>query len=103
MNDRMSRMYTLMVMYLISKSRISLTNIQIITFFVENNYTDYFNIQEIISNIVESGNVIAISKDNSTKYYITEEGKEALNTLKWYIPPVIVEDMDEYLDKFKLQ
>lgn len=98
MNERMERMYTLMIMYMISNSKVALSNTQIMTFFVENKYTDYFNIQETINDLLQSNKILATSNSRTTNYFITESGKTALNHLEWYIPPAIINDIDDYLD-----
>ncbi len=98
MNDRMTTIYNLMILYMINKSLLPLSNTEIMTFFLEYNYTDYFNVQQTIHNLIDSGNILGIKKGKTTNYYITNDGKEVLEQLNIYLPPIIIEDINKYID-----
>lgn len=99
MNEKLQRLYRLMVLYLIKNSIRTLTNTEIMTFFVDNKYLDYFSIQEVLNDLVDTKNIIDIKKDNITKYYVLESGEEALDQLNQFIPPAIVDDLKKYINK----
>lgn len=97
MNKKLERLYRLMVLYLVKNSKKSLSNTDIMTFFVDNKYLDYFGIQEIINGLVETKHLIDISNNNKTKYFISDIAEDSLKQLNNFIPPAIVEDLDEYI------
>ena len=71
--------YKLTILYMLDKAGFPLSNTQISNFFLEYDYTDYFRIQEVIGNLVDSNLVIAESTHSNTQYTLTTAGKETLN------------------------
>lgn len=97
MNEKLERLYRLMVLYMVKNSIRSLTNTEIMTFFVDKKYLDYFSIQEVIYNLIDTGHLIDVTnKENKTTYFLTELGEEALKQLNDFIPPAIVQDLNQY-------
>lgn len=96
MNDKIDRMYRLMILYLINNSKRALSNTEIMTFFTQNKYTDYFKVQENLYSLINTKNIIATKKENKTTYFITQVGKYALKNLEYYLPPVMIEEMKAY-------
>ena len=96
-----STIYKLMILYMLNKLDSQLTNAQLSGFFISNDYTDYFTLQQTLSDLVESKFVEKITIRNTSYYSITPEGYESLTFFKNQIPKGALEDMNQYLDNNK--
>ena len=90
-----------MILYMLNKLDSQLTNAQLSGFFISNDYTDYFTLQQTLSDLVESKFVEKITIRNTSYYSITPEGYESLTFFKNQIPKGALEDMNQYLDNNK--
>ena len=99
MESVMAKVYELMTLYLVDKCPLSLTNTEIVRFFVENKYTDYFMVQEVINDIVSKRLLFDIRKEHQTTYFITDEGKFELNEFGNKIPSAIIDEMNRYIQE----
>ena len=79
-----------------------LSNAQISDFFLDREYTDYFTIQQVIHDLMDSGLVRTENTHNSTRYIITPAGKETLHFFHDKISPSIEEDIAAYFQANKL-
>ena len=70
--------YKLIVLYMAQQSKEELTNSQISQFVLDRDYTDYFHLQQVLSELVETGLLKKRTKSNSSYYDITEEGSKTL-------------------------
>ena len=61
----------LIILYLIEKIEIPLSNSEICQFALEKNLMDYFSVQQYLSELVESGLLEMATENNSTRYTIT--------------------------------
>ena len=93
----------LMILYMLNKLDCQLTNAQLSSFFIENNYSDYFSIQQTISELVASGLIEKVTIRNTSYYSITPEGYTSLTLFKNQITQVALEDINTFLDKNKYQ
>ena len=98
-------LYKLIILYMINKVNFPLTNAQIVDFFLEKEYTDYFRVQEVLSELDSTGFVFCEEIRNSTYYHITNDGEQALEYFSSKIPNRIVDDIDMYLlsNKYELR
>ncbi|MDO4438839.1 MAG: DUF4364 family protein [Eubacteriales bacterium] len=98
-------LYKLMVLYMLDQVSFPLTNPQLSRFFLDKEYTTYFTFQKVISDLVDSGLIVDRHAGNSTRYEITDAGKETLGFFGNDISQAAVADMDEYLkvNKFRLR
>ena len=69
----------LIILYLIEKIEIPLSNSEICQFALEKNLMDYFSVQQYLSELVDSGLLEMSSENNSTRYTITPDGEDTLN------------------------
>ena len=69
----------LIILYLIEKIEIPLSNSEICQFALEKNLMDYFSVQQYLSEMVESGLLEVTTENNSTRYTINADGEETLN------------------------
>jgi len=96
-----STIYKLMILYMLNKLDCQLTNTQLSGFFIEKHYTDYFNIQQTLSELVSSGFVEMVTMRNTSYYSITPDGYTSLSFFKNQIPPGAMEDINKFLEEHK--
>ena len=88
---------------MLNKVKFPLTNAQLSRFFLDNDYTDYFTLQKVLSELTES-HLISIETIRNTSYYhITSDGGETLGFFVNRIPGAIMDDMDSFLMKNKYE
>lgn len=89
-------MYRIMVLYMLNIVEYPLTNTQITNFVLENDYTNYFTIQEAITALSDAQLIVAQSTHNNTRYHLTEEGRQTLTFFQDKISDAIKEDIRHY-------
>ena len=89
-------MYRVMILYMLNQVESPLTNTQITNFILEKEYTNYFTIQEILSDLISSQLITAESTHNNTRYRITPYGQETLGFFHVKISDAIKEDIRTY-------
>ena len=93
--------YKLMILYLLHSVKYPLSNSRLSGFLLENEYTTYFTLQQCINDLVEASLISAEHSQSTTRYEITEEGKQTLSFFSQDIPELVREDMDLFLSKNK--
>ncbi len=73
-NDTMT-LYKLMILYFLDQVDYPLTNAQISGFLLEQEYTNYFTIQQVISDLLEADLIQSETIRNSSYFRITEIGR----------------------------
>ncbi len=98
-------LYKLMILYILSRVNFPLTNAQLTAFILEKEYTNYFNIQRALSELIDDAFISTKTIRNSTLYRITDTGTETLLFFDNMISSGIKEDIDAYLlqNKYELQ
>lgn len=98
-------LYKLMILYILSRVSFPLTNAQLTAFILEKEYTNYFNIQRALSELIDDKFISLKTIRNSTLYRITESGNETLLLFDNLISSGIKEDIESYLteNKYELQ
>lgn len=90
-------LYKLIVLYMLEKLDFPLTNGQISEFILDKGYTNYFTLQQTLSELVEAGFIREESTHNRTLYHLTEEGAETIQFFKSNISPAIRQDVDTFM------
>lgn len=90
-------LYKLIVLYMLDKLDFPLTNGQISEFILDKGYTNYFTLQQALSEMVAAGFIREETTHNRTLYHLTEEGTETIHFFKNNISPAIQEDVDTFL------
>ena len=85
----------LLLLYIIDKSEIPLTNGQITEFVLENNYMNYFLVQQFLSELTRSKFIEYSRKEEKERYTILKKGKLTLNYFIHKIPDEIKNDIDK--------
>lgn len=90
-------LYKLIILTMLDLVGFPLSNSQISEFIVEKEYTNYFNVQEAISELLESELILGESKKNNTYYILTDQGRTTLEMFGYKISRSIEEDIFHYL------
>lgn len=91
--------YKLIILYMLDKVNSTLTNSQLSEYIVDREYTNYFTIQQVLSEAVDSNLIKKETTYHATIYQLTNEGKETIDYFYQEISPAIREDIDAYLKK----
>lgn len=89
--------YKLIVLYMLQNTENTLTNSQISEFILEREYTNYFHLQQAISELVESDLIEKETRSNTSHYKITEEGKKTLSFFEKELSAEIKGEVRAYL------
>lgn len=90
-------LYKLMALYMLRKVNFPLTNTQITEFMTGHDYTDYFHVQQALSDLA-GANLVTVEKiRNSTQYTATIAGEKTLEYFTDDISYAIKKDIDVYL------
>lgn len=69
----------LIILYLLKKMNISLSNNEICQFALESNIMDFFSAQQYLGELADSEFIEAYTENGATRYIITSEGSNALD------------------------
>ncbi len=103
MPQQLKTLYKLMTMYTLSRVDFALTNSQITNVFLDLGYTNYFNVQYALGDLVESGLVHEEAYPDYRYYALTESGQESIEVLRTTLAASIRTDIDDYLKKMRLE
>lgn len=92
-------LYKLMILYMLRQVDFPLTTAQLSGFILDRGYTDYFKLQEALSNLIETELIEKETTHSRTLYRPTKEGIHTINLFREKIPQVFRKDMDDYLGK----
>ena len=95
--------YKLIVLYMAQHSRQELTNSQISEFVLDREYTDYFHLQQVLSELVETGLLTRRTVSNSSHYEITEEGSKTFSYFEEDLSQEIRKEIDDFLKDYGYQ
>ena len=90
-------LYKLIILYMLDKVDFPLTTAQISEFILDKGYTNYFTLQQTISELVESGFIHEEATHSRTFYHLTEEGAQTVKFFKNDISPAIQDDIHTFL------
>lgn len=96
-------LYKLIILYMLQKVDFPLTNSQISEFILDRDYTSYFTLQSVISELTESQMVRQETIRNTSYYSLTESGAEALRYFQSRISKTIRDEIDQYIKENKMQ
>ena len=80
-----------------------MTNSQISEIRLENGYSVYFTLQQTIYDLQSSELIVAENVRNSTRYLITDSGRETISMFNSKLPSAIKEDIQTFFQKKKYQ
>ena len=95
--------YKLTFLYILHKANCPVTNVFISNFLLESDYTDYFNIQQLIGELLDDGYIAKDEYHGKTLYSITDSGETALKLLTRELSSGMKADVDKYLTDHNMQ
>ena len=96
-------LYKLIVLKMLDQIDPPLTTSQISEFILEKEYTNYFTLQQALSEMEETGLVTVSNKRNSSFYHITDTGRNTLHYFGSKISDAICADIRSYLADHALE
>ncbi|MDO4262002.1 MAG: DUF4364 family protein [Eubacteriales bacterium] len=101
MADTLS-LYKLIILKMLEQVEAPLTNSQISEFILEKEYTNYFTVQQALSEMEETGLVTVTASRNSSLYHITDSGRSTLEFFGDKISDAILSDIRGYLEEHRI-
>lgn len=95
-------LYKLIILFMLDKVDFPLTNSQISQFIIGKGYTNYFNLQQAINELMDAKFIRSELIRNTTHYYATEGGTEALELFDYKLSDAIKEDILLYFEAEKI-
>ncbi len=90
---------------MLNKATFPLSNAQITNFILEKEYTNYFTLQQILSDLLDTNLIHTKCMLHTTYYQITPQGKKSLEFFENRLSNSIKEEVDIYLieNKYELR
>lgn len=89
-------LYKLIVLYMLDQVDFPLTKAQIFDFMLGKEYTNYFTLQQVACELIDTDLVESKSIRNSSHLTITDEGRDTLKFFEGRISDAIRSDIDAY-------
>ena len=103
MSEESLTLYKLMILYMLDNLEFPMTTSQLSEFFVNKGYTSYFHLQQAINELHDARFIRGDVVRNTTNYYLTASGQEALDMFLGKIPDPIKKDIMDYFSMKKYQ
>jgi predicted transcriptional regulator len=103
MIEKSSTLYKMIILYMLERVDFPLTNSQITSFFLDNEYTTYFHVQQTIHDLLESKLIEEKKQGNNTCYQTTEDGTTTLSYFQNNISDQIRTEVTSYLTEKKYE
>lgn len=104
MNNEATLLYKLMVLYMLKNADYPLTNSDISDLVLNLEYTNYFTIQQVISDLENSDLISSESSGpNATLYRITSGGEKTLDYFENRISDAIKKDIQSYFKQHDIK
>lgn len=95
-------LYKLIILYMLNRVSFPLTKSQVGDFVLEKEYTNFLTLQQVISELIDTGLITARSIRNRTHLAITQEGKDTLNFFGNRISDAIKKDIDHFFSEHEV-
>ena len=89
----------LLLLYILEQVDIPMSNSELTQFVLENNYMNYFMVQQYLGELVNSRFIEFISENGIEYYKLTDSGKSALNYFTERIPDTTKEEINKKYEK----
>lgn len=87
----------LIILHLVQKMGIALSNSEICQFLLSKNYMDYFSVQQYLAELTDTGWLEKSREQNSTRYTLTDEGEEIINYFMHHISEEVKNEINLYV------
>ena len=91
------RLYKLIILYALSRTKQGLPNAFLCDFILGHGYTDFFSIQETLALLTEDALIEEEATRKTTYYKITQKGSQMLEYFSSMLPKDTIRQIDEYL------
>ena len=91
--------YKITTLHILKKADFPISNKTLCEFFIDGGYTDYFNVQQSIGSLLDTGMIENVGEKNSDKYIITDEGRKTLLLFSERITDTIESDVRDFFTK----
>lgn len=88
----------LLLLYIIDKIDLPISNIQLTEIVLENNFINYFTLQEYIDELISSNLIIKINQNEKDRLTISNKGKEVLSLFKNRLSDEDISKLNTYID-----
>lgn len=95
--------YKLLILYILCKMDTPLLNTDITQYILESDYMDYFSVQQLLTELVNSKFVEIITEDGSEYYRLSQAGIDTLKFFSDRIPSDLKESVDTSYKEKKSQ
>jgi len=92
-------LYKLIILYFLDRVDFPISNAQLTNFILDKDYTNYFNVQETLGDLIEDDYVRSDKINDNHVYLITEAGHEALSFFNTTLSPVIKDEIDAFIQE----
>lgn len=89
----------LLLLYIIDNIKMPISNTQLTDIVLENNFLNYFTLQQYIFELTSSNFIKSIEKEGKIRIGITERGSKILSMFFNRISPSKIKVIDDYLEK----
>lgn len=89
--------YKLIILYMLRNSSTPITNSEISEFILDREYTNYFHLQQALSELEETELIEKRTVSNTSYYYLTDDGKNTLTYFENDISQDIRTEVLQYL------
>ena len=96
MNQDPLIIYKLIILYMLNRVVFPLTKAQVCDFVLEKEYTNFINLQQAISELIDRDLISSKSIRNRTHLELTEDGKQTLNFFENRLSQAIKDDINTY-------
>ena len=87
----------LIILYLIDKMDLPLSRSQITDYIIQQEFMDYYTLQQALADMVEGNYLDATADNNTTRYTLTDDGIQALEYFEKHLPPSIRNKINQYI------
>ncbi len=101
--EQMQTLYKLIVLKILSEANFSMTNSQLSAFVLEKGYTDYFTLQQTLSDMADQSFLRKKVVRNRTGYSLTQKGRDTLHALEGEMPGEIKKEIAQYVKGNRLR
>ena len=88
----------LLLLYIIDKIDLPISNIQLTEIVLENNFINYFTLQEYIDELISSNLIVKINQNDKDRLTISNKGKEVLSLFKNRLSEDDINKLNTYID-----
>jgi predicted transcriptional regulator len=91
----------LILLYIINKVNMPVSNLQITKIILENKFMNYFFFQQFLTELCENGQLLAETVDEKILYTISQKGTQVLDYFSSHIPVGVKKRIDETISSIR--